>query len=41
MKYAVVAVGLISELDATPPGHSSSRKAGLLGADIHSALLTL
>jgi hypothetical protein len=41
MQYAVAAVGLISELDATPPGHSSSGKAGLLGAAVHQALLSL
>jgi hypothetical protein len=41
LQYAVAAVGLISELDATPPGHSSSGKAGLLGAAVHQALLDL
>jgi len=41
MQYAVAAVGLISEVDASPPGHSSSGKAGLLGAAVHKALLTL
>lgn len=41
MKYAVVAVGLISEVDATPPGHSSSGKAKLLGEAVHKALMGL
>jgi hypothetical protein len=39
MKYAVVAVGLISEADTG--GHSSSGKSALLGAAVHQALLTL
>jgi len=41
MQYAVAAVGLVSEVDAKPPGHSSSGKAGLLGAAVHKALLSL
>jgi hypothetical protein len=41
MKYAVVAVGLVSELDLSPPGHSSSGKAGLLGEAVHKALMAL
>jgi hypothetical protein len=41
MQYAVAAVGLISELDAKPPGHSASGKAGRLGAAVHQALLDL
>ena len=41
MKYAVIAVGLISEADATPPGHSSNGKAALLGAMVHQALQKL
>jgi hypothetical protein len=41
MQYAVAAVGLVSELDAKPPGHSASGKAGLLGAAVHQALLSL
>jgi hypothetical protein len=39
MKYAVVAAGLISELDSG--GHSSSNKSALLGAAVHNALLSL
>jgi hypothetical protein len=41
MKYAVVAVGLISEADATPPGRSSNGKAAFLGAFVHLELQKL
>jgi hypothetical protein len=41
MKYAVVAVGLISEVDEKPPGHSSNGKAALLGFMVHQALQKL
>jgi hypothetical protein len=41
MKYAVIAVGLIDELDATPPGTGAVRKAKMLGEAVHKALLAL
>jgi Beta-lactamase enzyme family len=41
MKYAIVATGVISEVDLQSPGPSARGKSDELGAFVHRALLTL